>query len=93
MYATPPGSGDDLQASKKGIMEIADLVLVTKYDSEFQKACRGMKMQIEQSLHLSRPKLESWTVPVHMVSSFENINIDKVWEAANKFRSEHELYI
>ena len=33
VYVIPPGSGDGLQGSKKGVMEIADLVVINKYDS------------------------------------------------------------
>lgn len=36
VYVVPPGSGDGLQGAKKGVMEIADLIVVNKFDSEFK---------------------------------------------------------
>ena len=36
VYVVPPGSGDGLQGAKKGVMEIADLIVINKYDSEFK---------------------------------------------------------
>lgn len=39
VYVVPPGSGDGLQGAKKGVMEIADLICINKYDSEYKKVC------------------------------------------------------
>ena len=39
VFVVPPGSGDGLQGAKKGVMEIADLVCINKYDSEYKKVC------------------------------------------------------
>jgi LAO/AO transport system kinase len=44
VYVIPPGSGDDLQGSKKGIMEIADMIAVNKYDGQFEQACKKLKV-------------------------------------------------
>jgi LAO/AO transport system kinase len=38
----PPGSGDGLQGSKKGIMEIADMICVNKYDGDYKQVCRRL---------------------------------------------------
>ena len=39
VFVVPPGSGDSLQGSKKGVMEIADLICINKYDDEYKKVC------------------------------------------------------
>ena len=52
----PPGSGDGLQGAKKGIMEIADLIVVNKYDDDYKKVCQRLKRQIEGALTLSMSK-------------------------------------
>ena len=39
VFVVPPGSGDSLQGSKKGVMEIADLICINKYDTEYKKVC------------------------------------------------------
>ena len=56
VYVVPPGSGDGLQGSKKGVMEIADLVVINKYDSDYKRVCERLKRVIEGSLSLSIPK-------------------------------------
>lgn len=56
VYVVPPGSGDGLQGSKKGVMEIADLVVINKYDSDYKRVCERLKRQIEGALTLSVPK-------------------------------------
>ena len=43
VFIIPPGSGDSLQGSKKGVMEIADLICVNKYDEEYKRPCQRLK--------------------------------------------------
>lgn len=93
VYVVPPASGDELQASKKGVMEIADLVVVNKFDSEYEKSCRIVKHQVLGGLHLSRPKIDGWRVPVELVSAHKNLNIDSIWDHSLKFKEDHKDYI
>ena len=73
VYVVPPGSGDGLQGSKKGVMEIADLVCINKYDGDYIPVCKMLQRQIQSSLTLSRSKHtvrgESWFCPVELVSA------------------------
>ena len=71
VYVIPPGSGDGLQGSKKGVMEIADLVCINKYDSEYKRVCERLKRQIESSMTLSMPKHTDfeWYASVELVSA------------------------
>lgn len=54
-------------------MEIADLVLINKYDTEYKKVCERLKRQIESSMTLSMPKYcteeFTWFPPVELVSA------------------------
>lgn len=43
VFIVPPGSGDSLQGSKKGVMEIADIICVNKYDEEYKRPCERLK--------------------------------------------------
>ena len=43
VFVVPPGSGDSLQGSKKGVMEIADLICINKYDDEYKNVCMKLK--------------------------------------------------
>ncbi len=53
-----PGGGDDLQGIKRGVMELADLVLVTKADGDLLPAARRAVADYHAALHLMRPKHE-----------------------------------
>jgi len=90
VYVVPPGSGDGLQGSKKGVMEIADLVVINKYDSEYKRVCERLKRQIESSLTLSIPKHNYddfyWFAPVELVSAKMPLNIESIWNQAIKFK-------
>jgi putative protein kinase ArgK-like GTPase of G3E family len=71
-------------------MEIADLVVISKYDSDFKKPCERLRRQIEGSLTLSMPKHMndefSWMPKVELVSSMLPYNIESVWNTATEFR-------
>eukprot|EP00347_Sterkiella_histriomuscorum_P017846 403347749 len=92
VYVVPPGSGDGLQGAKKGIMEIADLVVINKYDTEYKKVCERLKRQIEGSLTLSIPKHNSedftWYPEVELVSAKQPFNVECIWNHANTFRQQ-----
>ena len=51
-----PGGGDDLQGIKRGVMELADLVLVTKADGDLLPAARRAVADYHAALHLMRPE-------------------------------------
>ncbi len=88
VYVVPPGSGDGLQGSKKGVMEIADLVCINKYDTDYKRVCERLKRQIESSLTLSIPKHSDfeWYAPVELVSARQPFNVESIWNHAKKFR-------
>ena len=44
IYVVPPGSGDALQGGKKGIVEVSDLVLVSKFDGRYVPVCKKLKV-------------------------------------------------
>lgn len=79
----PPGSGDGLQASKKGIMEAADLVLVNKADGELLSAAKITKADYSGSLQFIRSKHVDWRPEVMLVSAASGYNLDaardKIW--------------
>ena len=59
-----PNAGDDLQAIKKGIVEIADLVVINKADIDRQ-ATAVVRAQWRNALHMLRPASPNWAPPVH----------------------------
>ena len=75
-----PGGGDDLQGIKRGVMELADLVLVTKADGDLAPAARRAVADYHAALHLMRPKHEGIVAKVMAVSSLEGIGIEQAWD-------------
>ncbi len=58
-----PGGGDELQGVKRGIMELADLVVVNKADGDLAPAAARAASDLQAALHLMRPKHAAWTRP------------------------------
>jgi LAO/AO transport system kinase len=81
-----PGGGDELQGIKRGIMELADLVVVTKADGDLMQAATRAAAEYTAALHLMRPKFENWFAEVRLVSSTEGKGIDRVWADIQTFR-------
>jgi len=88
VYVIPPGSGDDLQGDKKGIMEIADVIAVSKYDGQFEVACKKLKMDLDHSLRFQVQRYEGWTPPVVLCSAATGRNIDKLYSTITTFREQ-----
>lgn len=80
-----PGGGDELQGIKRGIMELADLVVVNKCDGDLQPAARRAVSDYRQALHLLRPKVRGWQVPAVAASALTETGIDEVWEQIESF--------
>jgi LAO/AO transport system kinase len=74
-----PGGGDDLQGIKRGVMELADLILVTKADDDLLKAANRAAADYHAALHLMRPKYKGVSPEVLKVSALENSGIGEAW--------------
>ena len=81
-----PNAGDDLQAIKKGIVEIADMVLINKADID-PRAAAVTCAQWRQSLHLLRPHTEGWSPPVLALSALRHEGIEAFWSAVEQFHT------
>lgn len=81
-----PNAGDDLQAIKKGIVEIADLVVINKADIDPQ-ATAVVRAQWRNALHMLRPASPNWSPPVLTASALHKKGIPEFWEAIEKYRS------
>ncbi len=74
------GAGDELQGIKRGIMEMADALVITKADGENQLKAEQASRQYANAMHLFPPKQSQWVVPSFTCSAYNNFNIDKVWQ-------------
>jgi LAO/AO transport system kinase len=82
-----PAAGDDLQGIKRGIMELADLIVVNKADGDLKPAANRAAAEVKSALHLLRPKWPQWQPPVLLASAAEKTGIDAVWSAIERFRA------
>jgi LAO/AO transport system kinase len=82
-----PGGGDELQGIKRGIMELADLVVVNKADGDLAAAAGRTAGDYANALHLMRPKWPGWTAKALQCSALEDQGIDEVWAAVEAFRA------
>jgi len=80
-----PGGGDELQGIKRGVMELADIVLVTKADGELRPAAARAAADYAHALHLMRPKYPNAVPEVLQVSALEGRGIVDAWSALQDF--------
>ncbi|MBO21847.1 MAG: methylmalonyl Co-A mutase-associated GTPase MeaB [Rhodospirillaceae bacterium] len=83
-----PGGGDELQGLKRGIMELADLLVVNKADGEMAGAARRSAAEFTNAVRLLHPAASDWVPPVLTCSSLENRGIDEVCETTEQFRAQ-----
>ena len=90
-----PNAGDDLQAIKKGVMELADLVVINKADLDEAAATRA-RAQITSSLRLIgwhgrgehvQPDAHAWQPQVLQLSARDGSGLDEFWAAVSRFRA------
>ncbi|MCL2021533.1 MAG: methylmalonyl Co-A mutase-associated GTPase MeaB [Betaproteobacteria bacterium] len=81
-----PNAGDDLQAIKKGIVEIADLIAINKADLD-PRAAAVTKAQWQSALKMLRPASPNWTPPVLTLSALKKEGLTEFWNAVLRYRN------
>ncbi|MGY8953714.1 MAG: methylmalonyl Co-A mutase-associated GTPase MeaB [Flavobacteriales bacterium] len=74
------GAGDELQGIKRGIMEMADLVVINKADGNNTIKAKSAQKLLQSALHYLPPNASNWHVKTLTCSSLENIGIKQIWE-------------
>ncbi|MEX2594747.1 MAG: methylmalonyl Co-A mutase-associated GTPase MeaB [Anditalea sp.] len=74
------GAGDELQGIKKGIIEIADALVVTKADGDNFEKSKMAKKEYDRALHLFPTSENSWQPKVKICSAIENFGLGEIWE-------------
>ncbi len=87
LLVLPPAGGDELQGIKKGVVELADLVVVNKADGALIDSARRAAAEYQSALRMLRPAAANWVPPVIQSSALEKRGLDKVWEAALAHRA------
>jgi LAO/AO transport system kinase len=81
-----PGAGDELQGIKRGIVELADLVVINKADGDLLTAAKRAQADYQAALHLLRPPTPAWTPEVLACSALHEEGIGEIWQAVLRHR-------
>jgi LAO/AO transport system kinase len=85
-----PGAGDELQGIKKGIVEMADLVLINKADGDNRLRAAHARADQEAALHYTQPATPHWKTEVALCSGLTGEGLPPVWERIEAFYAELE---
>ena len=75
-----PGAGDELQGIKRGIVELADLILINKADDGLTDLAGQAAAEYRNALRLLHPRSPNWKVEVKCCSARDGVGIDDAWE-------------
>lgn len=78
------GAGDELQGMKRGIMELADALAITKADGDNSQSANRARVEYENALHLFPPTGTGWFPPVLTCSAITSAGIDTLWTTIQK---------
>ncbi len=80
------GAGDELQGIKKGIMEMADMVVINKADGDNVRMSKMARLQYQNALHIFPQSESGWSPVVSTASALKNTGISNVWDEVLKFK-------
>ena len=80
------GAGDELQGIKRGIMELADAIVITKADGNNIQNAKNAKLAYENALHLFPKNKNNRSPKVLTCSSYDGKGIDAIWDQINNFK-------
>jgi LAO/AO transport system kinase len=80
------GAGDELQGIKRGIIEMADAIVINKADNEAQlKIARAAQLEYQRALGLFPHKSSGWQPKTMTCSALHNIGIDEIWSMIQEY--------
>jgi LAO/AO transport system kinase len=82
-----PGGGDELQGIKRGIIELADLVIVNKADGELAAAAGRAAADYKSALGFLHLRHPDWQVPVETCSALDGVGVQQAWEIIQRYRA------
>lgn len=85
------GAGDELQGIKRGIMEMADAILINKADGKNVKPAKLARREYANALHLFPPTENGWIPKVETCSSLEKTGIEKAYQIIEQFQQNTQL--
>ncbi len=85
------GAGDELQGIKKGIMELADLIVINKADGDNKHKAETARAEIAHILNFIAPITSGWKTTAITCSGVEGINIDSIWKIITDFTEQTKV--
>ena len=79
------GAGDELQGIKRGIIEMADAIVINKADGDNLRAAKSAKVEFNRALHLYPEKESGWLPKVSLCTALKHTGIEDVWEMITKY--------
>ena len=76
----PPAAGDEIQGLKKGIVEIADILLINKNDSGLEPICSQTFQAYSSALKITSPHNDFWKPTIHKISARESMGLEGIWQ-------------
>lgn len=86
-----PGAGDELQGIKKGVLELADMIVVNKADADNEIRAKQAVVHYRNALHILHPRSPNWSPPVLMCSALKNMGLDEVWKKLEDYRTKLDV--
>jgi LAO/AO transport system kinase len=85
------GAGDELQGIKKGIIEIADAIAITKADGDNVEQAKRAKREYSNALHLFPPNENGWQPKVNICSAVSNSGMEDIWMLIEQFKDQMQM--
>ncbi len=79
------GAGDEMQGIKKGVIELADLLVINKADGDNLPRCRAALAEMKRVLHYLRQATEGWQTTVQTASARTGEGVAEVWTTLNQY--------
>ncbi len=81
-----PGGGDELQGIKRGIVELADMIIVNKADGDLERIANRSATDYRGALGFLQARRPDWQVPVETCSAIEGRGIAEIWQSVERYR-------
>ncbi len=85
------GAGDELQGIKRGIMEMADLLIINKADGDNERAAKIASVEYKRALHLFPPNTNAWIPKVTTASALHQKGMQEAWEIMLEFENQQKI--
>jgi len=86
MLVVLTGAGDDLQGIKKGIMELADAIVINKADGDNLVRAKVARGEYERMIEFIRPATEGWPTHAYLASAVEKTGLAELWQVIQVFK-------